>query len=122
MFTATNGHDALDIMRKTHIHVLVSDQRMPAMLGLSCSGAPARFHEHHAILLTGYSDLTAIVGSVNDGGVCYINKPWDHREIRRSSRRPQKSPGNRTYARADFQGRRGGRSATDDYPCRNPCH
>jgi serine/threonine-protein kinase len=35
------------------------------------------------ILLTGYSDLAAIVGSVNDGEVFrYINKPWDHAEIK----------------------------------------
>lgn len=84
VFTATNGHDALDIMRKTHIHVLVSDQRMPAMLGVELLGRARQISPNTMrILLTGYSDLAAIVGSVNDGEVFrYINKPWDHREIK----------------------------------------
>jgi len=34
------------------------------------------------MLLTGYSDLAAIVGSVNDGEVFrFISKPWDNQEI-----------------------------------------
>jgi serine/threonine-protein kinase len=36
------------------------------------------------ILLTGYADLTAIIGSVNEGEVFrFITKPWDHGEIKR---------------------------------------
>jgi len=34
------------------------------------------------ILLTGYSDLAAIVGSINDGEVYrFISKPWDSKEL-----------------------------------------
>jgi len=34
------------------------------------------------ILLTGYSDLAAIVGSINDGEVYrFISKPWDNAEL-----------------------------------------
>jgi serine/threonine-protein kinase len=37
------------------------------------------------ILLTGYSDLAAIVGSINDGEVYrFISKPWDSTEIQRT--------------------------------------
>ena len=36
------------------------------------------------MLLTGYSDLAAIVGSINDGEVFrFISKPWDNQEIQR---------------------------------------
>ena len=35
------------------------------------------------ILLTGYSDLAAIVGSVNEGEVyCFASKPWNTQDIR----------------------------------------
>jgi serine/threonine-protein kinase len=36
------------------------------------------------MLLTGYSDLAATVGSINDGEVFrFISKPWDNQEIQR---------------------------------------
>lgn len=84
VFTATNGHDALKIMASQHIHVIVSDQRMPEMLGIDLlTKARAQSPDTMRILLTGYSDLAAIVGSVNDGEVFrFINKPWDQEEIK----------------------------------------
>ena len=37
------------------------------------------------MLLTGYSDLASIVGSVNDGEVFrFISKPWDNQEIQKT--------------------------------------
>ena len=36
------------------------------------------------MLLTGYSDLAAIVGSINDGEVFrFVSKPWDNQEIQK---------------------------------------
>ncbi len=84
VFTANNGAEALDIISRTHIHVIVSDQRMPGMLGIDLLAKVRQVSPNTMrILLTGYSDLAAIVGSVNDGEVFrYINKPWDHAEIK----------------------------------------
>ena len=75
---ATSGRDALEIMRTTPVDVLVSDQRMPEMLGIELLEKARQSHPGTIrILLTGYSDLSAIVGSVNDGEVFrFINKPW----------------------------------------------
>ena len=37
------------------------------------------------ILLTGYSDLAAIVGSINDGEVFrFVRKPWDNAELQKT--------------------------------------
>ena len=82
--TATSGAEALEIIAKTHIHVIVSDQRMPGMLGIDLLTRVRQLSPNTMrVLLTGYSDLAAIVGSVNDGEVFrYINKPWDHSEIK----------------------------------------
>jgi response regulator RpfG family c-di-GMP phosphodiesterase len=84
VFTATNGNDALNIIAQQHIHVIVSDQRMPEMMGIDLlTKVRERSPDTMRILLTGYSDLSAIVGSVNDGEVFrFINKPWDQEEIK----------------------------------------
>jgi DNA-binding NtrC family response regulator len=81
---ATSGDEALRIISKMHIHVIVSDQRMPGMLGIDLLSRVRTLSPNTMrILLTGYSDLAAIVGSVNEGEVFrYINKPWDHTEIK----------------------------------------
>src|SRR5207249_6374158 len=34
VFTATDGEQALAILKQCHVHVVVSDQRMPAMTGV----------------------------------------------------------------------------------------
>lgn len=84
VYTATSGAQALEILRAHKIHVLVSDQRMPGMSGvellsLACKESP----ETVRLLLTGYSDLAAIVGSVNEGEVFrFVSKPWNQEELR----------------------------------------
>ncbi|QNP48454.1 response regulator [Diaphorobacter aerolatus] len=83
--TATSGEEALKILHSTRIDVLVSDQRMPGMLGVELLEKARKLSpDTMRLLLTGYSDLAAIVGSVNEGEVFrFINKPWDHDEIQR---------------------------------------
>lgn len=82
----TNGHEALEILQRERVHVLVSDQRMPVMTGVDLlrqarDVSPSSMR----LLLTGYSDMEAIIGSINDGEVFrYINKPWSADEIRRT--------------------------------------
>jgi response regulator RpfG family c-di-GMP phosphodiesterase/tRNA A-37 threonylcarbamoyl transferase component Bud32 len=81
--TALSGPQALEILQSKHVHLLVSDQRMPGMLGVEVlrkarDVSPATVR----ILLTGYSDLAAIVGSVNEGEVYrFINKPWNQGDL-----------------------------------------
>jgi serine/threonine-protein kinase len=84
VFTATSGKDALEIVAAESIDVIVSDQRMPEMLGIELlSHVSKRSPATMRILLTGYSDLTAIIGSVNEGEVFrFVNKPWDHDELK----------------------------------------
>ena len=64
--------------------VVICDQRMPQMEGVDVlrelkSAAPRTMR----ILLTGYADLKAVLGSVNEGEVFrYVNKPWDNADLR----------------------------------------
>jgi serine/threonine-protein kinase len=80
---ATGGEEALQLAKTRPFHVIVSDQRMPGMLGVELLRelklvAPTSVR----MLLTGYSDLAAIVGSVNDGEVFrFISKPWNQDDL-----------------------------------------
>ena len=83
VFCTTDGYKALDFLKKYQMHVIISDQRMPAMLGVELL-RQSRVHIPRSvrILLTGYSDLAAIVGSINDGEIYrFISKPWDNRAL-----------------------------------------
>jgi len=77
-YFADDGQKALEQLRAQPVDVIVSDQRMPGMTGIEFLRA-ARDIDPHAmrILLTGYSDLNAIIGSVNEGEIFrFVNKPW----------------------------------------------
>jgi len=82
--TAPGGAQALERLRARRFHVLVSDQRMPEMLGVELLRqakelAPGTVR----LLLTGYSDLAAIVGSVNESEVFrFVSKPWQEEDLR----------------------------------------
>jgi serine/threonine-protein kinase len=81
--TATGGAQALERLHAKRFHVLVSDQRMPGMPGVELlRQAKAVAPGTVRLLLTGYSDLAAIVGSVNDGEVFrFVSKPWQEEDL-----------------------------------------
>ncbi len=83
VFTATDGEQALEFVRRFPIQVIVSDQRMPGMSGVELLREVRKESpETVRILLTGYSDLAAIVGSINDGEVYqFISKPWNNQDL-----------------------------------------
>ena len=83
VFTTTDGNKALDFLRKYQMHVIISDQRMPIMPGVELLRRSREISPRSVrILLTGYSDLAAIVGSINDGEVYrFISKPWDNTDL-----------------------------------------
>ncbi len=87
------GHDvwicdqpehAAELAKQHDVDVIICDQRMPGREGVEvlreCRQSAPRAMR---ILLTGYSDLKAVLGSVNDGEVFrFVNKPWDNTELR----------------------------------------
>jgi len=74
---ASSGAEALDIIRKNRIDVIVADHRMPQMTGVEVlSGVRQLSPQTVRILLTGYADLDAVEGSINDGEVFrFLTKP-----------------------------------------------
>ncbi len=81
LFFAEGGQNALDLIDGLGkpISLIVSDQRMPGMNGAEfLAQAKVIFPRARRILLTGYSDLDALVAAVNEGNIHrYLAKPWD---------------------------------------------
>jgi len=86
VFTASSGPEAMEFMKRFNPHVVISDQRMPEMTGVEFLREVRDIAPHTVrILLTGYSDLASIVGSINDGEVFrFVSKPWDNAEIQKT--------------------------------------
>ena len=86
VFTAENGALALEFVKRFGIHVVVSDQRMPGMTGVELLRQVKELSPNSVrMLLTGYSDLAAIVGSINEGEVFrFVKKPWDNDEMQKT--------------------------------------
>lgn len=81
---ANSGAQALEIMAGQTFDVIVSDQRMPKMLGNELLAKVAKEHpQTMRILLTGFMDKQAIVDSINEGEIYrFINKPWRNEDMR----------------------------------------
>ncbi len=79
VFTASDGVSALAMLEREPVHVVISDQRMPGMNGSEfLARVRAQWPRTVRFLLTGYSDIEAVISAVNDGGIqAYVTKPWD---------------------------------------------
>jgi CheY-like chemotaxis protein len=111
VIATTSPNEALDALRKQRVHVLVSDQRMPDVTGVELlRQARAISPSTMRILLTGYSDLAAIVGSINDGEIFrFINKPWGPGRVQEHAGPGRGGRGRRVRAcRCECLGRAGG--------------
>lgn len=82
-YLAGSGDVALEIIRSRRIHVIISDQQMPRMSGVELLAKVKIISPNTTrILLTGYSDLSAVMESVNRGEIFrYLKKPWHNREL-----------------------------------------
>lgn len=81
---ASNGKEALDIIGSQDIDVVVADHRMPQMTGVEVlTRVRAMSPRTVRILLTGYADLDAVEGSINDGEVFrFLTKPCPPDQLR----------------------------------------
>jgi len=75
---ATSGLEGLEILSKHKIHLVIADQRMPRMTGTEfLERIIPEYPECIRMILTGYSDVEAIIQAINKGRVySYVTKPW----------------------------------------------
>jgi response regulator RpfG family c-di-GMP phosphodiesterase len=84
VFATTDPEQAQQLLIDQAIFsIVISDQRMPEISGSELLARVAKTSPDTArILLTGYSDLSAIIEAVNQGKIAqYITKPWDAEKL-----------------------------------------
>ncbi len=83
VLTADTGREALDILTKENVAIILTDQRMPGMTGVELLSKAQMMRPHAiGILFSGYSDSEALMKAINLSNVHgYFSKPWNLSEI-----------------------------------------
>lgn len=84
IITTTNPHEALEIVKKQKVPVIVSDQRMPEMEGAKLLTKIQEIDpDTIRLILSGYADFKGLVEAINRGGIHkFLKKPWDGESLR----------------------------------------
>jgi putative two-component system response regulator len=89
VIAVSSGAEGLEVLKTSDVSLIISDQRMPGLTGVqlleqSLALRPSAIK----ILLTGYTDVQALIDAINSGKVYkYIPKPWDADELRLTVKR-----------------------------------
>ena len=81
LFTAYTGREALEIVAREEIHLILMDIMMPEMDGISATAKLRENYNIPIILLTAKSESTDKVLGLNVGADDYITKPFDPVEV-----------------------------------------
>jgi len=81
---AISGHKGLEIMKEHNIQLVITDQRMPEMTGIEfLENIIPHYPDCIRMILTGFSDVEAIIQAINKGRVYrYVTKPWSKEEFK----------------------------------------
>jgi response regulator RpfG family c-di-GMP phosphodiesterase len=84
IYLAESAEEGRQILDTHDIQVILSDQRMPVMTGIEFFQSILNTHpEPIRILITGYTDVNAVIDAINLGQVYkYLTKPWNENDIR----------------------------------------
>jgi class 3 adenylate cyclase len=83
VYTAISAEEGLEILNNEDIALVITDQRMPRMTGVQFLQTIPDEKEVIRMILTGYSDVEAIIEAINTGKVYrYITKPWSKEELK----------------------------------------
>lgn len=81
--TATTPAQAIEILGKTPVDLILCDHQMPEMLGIDVlKHAKSVQPDAVRILITGSADMNVAISAINQGSIYYFfSKPWDNEEI-----------------------------------------
>lgn len=81
LFEAYNGQEAVEVVRKNDIHLILLDVMMPVMDGIAATSRIREFSNVPIILLTAKSETEDKVLGLNVGADDYITKPFAPVEV-----------------------------------------
>lgn len=72
-------HEALEVVKNRPVDLIISDQRMPLMLGTELlSAVKAHTDDNIRVILTGHTDMNDLITCINNGLLYrYLVKPWN---------------------------------------------
>lgn len=81
---AENGVEALEVMEREQVDILLSDHLMPEMTGLELIRKVAtRWPSVLRMILTGHAELGMVIDAINRGDVYrFLTKPWDNVDLK----------------------------------------
>jgi DNA-binding NtrC family response regulator len=81
--TATSAEEALQILDRRPIGLILADERMPGMSGIQFLGQVVeRWPDTVRIIISAYSDSTRLLHAINLGRAYeYVIKPWNRDEL-----------------------------------------
>ena len=81
---ANSAREGIRVLKEHPIDIVITDQRMPEMTGVQFLEAIIPdFPDTIRMILTGFSDVEAIIKAINSGRVYrYITKPWDENHLK----------------------------------------
>ena len=80
--SASNGLDAIEILKKTKCDLVLSDLSMPGMDGMELLRHIIRHYvDTDVIIATGYSERTSYADVIRAGALDFIKKPIDQAEL-----------------------------------------
>lgn len=84
VYTAKSADEGYEIMKKTDIDLVISDQRMPGITGVEfLQKIRVEYPETVRMLITGYSDIDAVIKSINGSMITYyFTKPYEETDMR----------------------------------------
>jgi len=82
--TTESAEEAMKILERETIHVILSDQRMPKITGIEFFESIQEIYPNPIrILMTGYTDINAVIDAINRGQVYkYLTKPWVEDDVK----------------------------------------
>ncbi len=84
VFITSNPDEARKIVKDEQLQVILTDQRMPTESGVQfLESIIPKYPDPIRVLVTGYSDISAVIDSINKGRIFrYIQKPYPIEALR----------------------------------------
>jgi nitrogen regulation protein NR(I) len=82
--TAADGEQALAVLQRTPVHVVVTDLVMPRLGGMELLGrVRADYPDIPVILITAHGTVDSAVAALKAGAFDYVTKPFEQEELRK---------------------------------------
>lgn len=84
ILSAGGGEAGLELLAQNEVDVILSDQRMPGMMGVEfLRRVKILYPQTVRMVLSGYTELQSITDAINEGAIYkFLTKPWDDELLR----------------------------------------